>query len=166
MPILDTNSFNFISRSPEQTRRIGIRLGSYLQPHDVICLSGELGAGKTTLAQGIARGWGSNDSVTSPTFVLVNNYRKSDGSEMNHLDAYRLQNAMEAEDLDLDSMMAEGPFLVEWAERIKEALPVKYLWVDMQYLDMEQRSLIFVPHGQRYINMVKNLQNDVVKSFT
>ncbi len=166
MPILNTNSFDFISRSPEQTRRIGIRLGSYLQPNDAICLSGELGAGKTTLAQGIARGWGSTDTVTSPTFVLVNNYRKSGGNEMNHLDAYRLQNAMEAEDLDLVSMMADGPFLVEWAERIKEALPAEHLWIDLQYLDEEQRSLIFIPHGQRFIEMVNNLQKDVVKSFT
>ena len=125
-----------------------------------------MGAGKTTLAQGIARGWGSTDIVTSPTFVLVNNYRKTGGMEMNHLDAYRLQNAMEAEDLDLVSMMADGPFLVEWAERIKEALPTEYLWIDMRFLDVEQRSLIFVPHGQRYIEIVKKLRKDIVKSFT
>ena len=118
------------------------------------------------LAQGIARGWGSSDIVTSPTFVLVNNYRKSGGLEMNHLDAYRLQNAMEAEDLDLVGMMSDGPFLVEWAERIKEALPEEHLWIDLQYLGVEQRSLIFVPHGERYIEMIRNLQKDVVKSFT
>lgn len=166
MPILNNNTFDFISRSPEQTRRIGIRLGSYLQANDVICLSGELGAGKTTLAQGIARGWGSTDIVTSPTFVLVNNYHKADGNEMNHLDAYRLQNAKEAEDLDLVSMMADGPFLVEWAERIKDALPTEHLWINLQYLDEEQRSLIFIPHGQRFINMINNLQKDVIKSFS
>lgn len=166
MPILNTNSFDFISRSPEQTRRIGIRLGSYLQPLDVVCLSGELGAGKTTLVQGIARGWGSVDAVTSPTFVLVNNYRKSDASEMNHLDAYRLQNAQEAEDLDLISLMTDGPFLIEWAERIQEALPAEHLWINMAYLDEEQRSLIFIPHGQRFIEMVYNLHKDVVKSFS
>ena len=166
MPILDVNSFEFISRSPEQTRRIGIRLGSYLRPMDVICLSGELGAGKTTLAQGIARGWGSTDSVTSPTFVLVNNYRKPGGFEMNHLDAYRLQDAQEAEDLDLDSMMADGPFLVEWAERIKGALPMDHLWIDMRYLYEEQRGLLFTPYGPRYIEMVNNLHKDVVKSFS
>ncbi len=99
MPILEANSFEFISRSPEQTRRIGIRLGSYLQPGDVVCLSGELGAGKTTLVQGIAQGWGSPDAVTSPTFVLVNNYRKAGGFELNHFDAYRVQNALEAGDV-------------------------------------------------------------------
>src|SRR4030042_5954313 len=116
MPILDANTLEFISRSPDQTRRIGMRLGELLSPTDIICLNGELGAGKTTLVQGIARGWGTSDNVTSPTSVLVNNYRRPDGVEMNHLDAYRLESALEAEDLDLERMLAEGPLLVEWAE--------------------------------------------------
>ena len=79
MPILDQHSFEFISRSTEQTRRLGMRLGALLRSGDVICLAGELGSGKTTLVQGIASGWGSLDQVTSPTFVLVNVYRGPDG---------------------------------------------------------------------------------------
>lgn len=165
MPILHANSFEFVSRSPEQTQRIGIRLGAHLQPGDVVCLSGELGAGKTTLVQGIARGWGSSDAATSPTFVLVNNYRKSGGFELNHFDAYRVQDALEAEDLDLENMLAAGPLLVEWAERVKAALPAEHLWINMQYLDEEQRSLIFIPEGTRYIRMVDQLRKDVIKSF-
>ncbi len=165
MPILEPNSFEFISRSPDQTRRVGIRLGSSLQAGDVICLSGELGAGKTTLVQGIAEGWGSPDAVTSPTFVLVNNYRKVGGLEMNHFDAYRVQSALEAEDLDLTGMIMDGPFLVEWAERVQEVLPKESLWIKMKYLADEQRSLMFVPHGRRFENMVEKLRNDVMKSF-
>jgi tRNA threonylcarbamoyladenosine biosynthesis protein TsaE len=163
---MDANSFEFISRSPEQTRRIGIRLGSFLQPQDIICLSGELGAGKTTLVQGIAQGWGSPDAVTSPTFVLVNNYRKIGGFEMNHFDAYRIQDAFEAEDLDLTGMIMDGPFLVEWAERVKSVLPEEHLWINMQYLDEEQRSLMFIPRGQRYEQMVEDLRKNVMKSYT
>ncbi len=163
MPILEANSFEFISRSPEQTRRIGIRLGSFLQPGDVVCLSGELGAGKTTLVQGIAQGWGSLDAVTSPTFVLVNNYRKTGGLEMNHFDAYRVQDALEAEDLDLESMLADGPFLVEWAERVKDILPDVHLWVNMKYLDEEQRSLLFIPHGKRFEQMIEKLRMSILK---
>ncbi|MCJ7623702.1 MAG: tRNA (adenosine(37)-N6)-threonylcarbamoyltransferase complex ATPase subunit type 1 TsaE, partial [Anaerolineaceae bacterium] len=72
MPILDPNTFEFFSRSPGQTRRVGIRLGALLQVGDLVCLSGDLGSGKTTLMQGITQGWGSPDLVTSPTFVLVN----------------------------------------------------------------------------------------------
>ena len=165
MPILDANSFEFISRSPEQTRRIGIHLGSGLQTQDVICLSGELGAGKTTLIQGIAQGWGSLDPVTSPTFVLINNYRKTGGFEMNHLDAYRIQDAREAEDLDLTALLAEGPLLVEWAERVRAALPEEHLWISMQYLAEEQRSMMFSPKGSRYSGMVDNLRKNIMKSF-
>ena len=78
MPILDSHSLEFFSKSPEQTRRIGMRLGSVLKKGDVLCLQGDLGAGKTTFVQGIAQGWGSLDSVSSPTFIIVNMYRRTD----------------------------------------------------------------------------------------
>jgi len=76
MPILDAQTLDFFSRSPEQTRRLGMKLGALLQKGDLLCLSGDLGAGKTTLMQGIAQGWGTLDAVSSPTFVLVNVYRR------------------------------------------------------------------------------------------
>ena len=66
MPILDLHSLDFFSRSPEQTRRIGIRLGGALQAGDVICLQGNLGAGKTTFVQGVAQGWGSHGFSLQP----------------------------------------------------------------------------------------------------
>jgi tRNA threonylcarbamoyladenosine biosynthesis protein TsaE len=165
MPILDANTFEFISRSPGQTRRIGMRLGELLLPLDIICLNGELGAGKTTLVQGIAKGWGTSDTVTSPTFVLVNNYRRPDGVQMNHLDAYRLENAMEAEDLDLECMIAEGPLLVEWAERIKAALPEEYLAVSMAWVSDEHRRLVFGYIGDRYGRLLNQLRCGMVMSF-
>jgi tRNA threonylcarbamoyladenosine biosynthesis protein TsaE len=165
MPILDANTFEFISRSPDQTRRIGMRLGELLQPTDIICLNGELGAGKTTLVQGIAKGWGSIDAVTSPTFVLVNNYRRPDGMEMNHLDAYRLESALEAEDLDLDRMIVVGPLLVEWAERIQAALPQECLAVSMDWISDEHRRLVFSFCGDRYGRLLENLRSGMVMSF-
>ena len=165
MPILDANAFEFISRSPDQTRRIGMRLGELLRPADIVCLNGELGAGKTTLVQGIAKGWGTSDIVTSPTFVLVNNYRRPDGVEMNHLDAYRLETALEAEDLDLERMLAEGPLLVEWADRIKAALPEECLAVSMSWLSDEHRRLVFSFTGKRYGKVLDQLKSGVVMSF-
>jgi len=165
MPILDPNTFEFISRSANQTRRIGIRLGSMVQPHDVICLSGDLGAGKTTLTQGIANGWGALDRATSPTFVLVKSYRRPDRSEMYHLDAYRLQSALEAEDLDIDRMINSGPVIVEWPERILAALPETHLWIDMTWLGDEQRGLIIKPKGNRYKIILENLKKETIKSF-
>ena len=149
MPILDRNTLEFVSRSPEQTRRLGMRLGSMLQPGDLVCLNGDLGAGKTTFVQGLSQGWGSLDIVTSPTFVLVNQYQRMDGNTLYHLDAYRMQNALEAEDLDLVQMIDSGCLVVEWPENIRKALPTDCLWIDMQYVAEESRQMAFKPYGER-----------------
>lgn len=158
MPILDSHSFEFISRSAEQTRRVGMRLGALINVGDVICLVGELGSGKTTLVQGIAAGWGSLDAVSSPTFVLVNWYRRPNGQSLYHLDAYRLQSAAEAEDLDLDAMLESGPLVIEWAERIQAALPHEHLWVTLRWVDFEQRDLLFTARGARYQALLRSFR--------
>lgn len=158
MPILDPHSFEFISRSTDQTRRVGMRLGTILQANDLIGLIGELGSGKTTLVQGIVMGWGSLDSANSPTFVLVNVYRHPDGNRLFHLDAYRLNNDQEALDLDIDGMMTQGPLVVEWAEKIKTALTDEGLWVYMKYIDENQRDMIFSARGKHYEDMLKQLR--------
>ncbi len=150
MPILDSHSLEIISRSAEQTRRVGMRLGALLQPGDLVALVGDLGSGKTTLVQGIAAGWGSLDPVSSPTFVIVNVYRHSNGLRLFHLDAYRLNGSTEALDLDLDLMLDQGPMIVEWAERVQSALPEHGLWVQMSYIDEVQRDLMFSGRGQYY----------------
>ena len=158
MPILAPNHLEFLSRSPEQTRRIGMRLGGLLNPGDLICLSGDLGAGKTTFVQGMAQGWGSLDRVTSPTFVLVNVYRRPTMESLYHLDAYRLENAMEAEDLDLDIMLENGPLVVEWSERIEKALPSGHLLIQLRWVAEEHRNMILSPTGDRYENLVIELR--------
>ena len=158
MPILDANSLDFFSRSAEQTRRTGIRLGGLLNRGDIICLSGDLGAGKTTLVQGIAQGWGSTDPVSSPTFILVNVYRRPDGQTLAHLDAYRLSSALEAEDLDLEPLMENGPVVIEWPERIAEVLPRERMWVSMRWLADEQRGLLFKGTGNYYLDLVQKLK--------
>lgn len=154
MPILDAHSFEFISRSAEQTRRLGMRLGALLQAGDVICLVGELGSGKTTLVQGIASGWGSLDPATSPSFVLVNVYQGPEDQQLYHLDAFRLSNAREAEDLDLDAILESGLLVIEWADRIREALPPEHLWVTLHWIDDEQRDLLFAARGSRYQDLL------------
>jgi tRNA threonylcarbamoyladenosine biosynthesis protein TsaE len=161
MPIMDENTLEFISRSAEQTRRLGMRLGALLEPGDVICLTGDLGAGKTTLMQGVAQGWGSIDAVSSPTFVLVNVYRRPDGHQLSHLDAYRLHDAAEAEDLDLDALLAQGAMVVEWAERIKGVLPKDALWVAMTWLADEQRGMVFNAKGSRYEHLLSYFRKQV-----
>lgn len=176
MPILDASSMEFISRSAEQTRRAGMRLGALLQPGDLVCLIGDLGSGKTTLVQGLAAGWGTLDPVSSPTFVLVNVYRRKEterhghayprpderrasagapvaitrGRELYHLDAYRLSGPGEAEDLDLEMLLEKGPLVIEWADRIESILPPERLRITMQYVDLEQRDLVISARGDRY----------------
>ena len=155
MPILDSHTMDFFSRSPEQTRRIGIRLGRALQTGDVICLQGDLGAGKTTFVQGIAQGWGSVDSVSSPTFILVNIYRRADQSQLFHMDAYRLDSTPEAEQLDLDSMLADGALLIEWPERMNGLVPDERLWVNLEHIDEEEREMKFKANGKRYDELLE-----------
>jgi tRNA threonylcarbamoyladenosine biosynthesis protein TsaE len=161
MPILDANTLEFISRSPEQTRRVGMRLGSLLKTGDVVCLIGDLGSGKTTIVQGIATGWGSLDLVSSPTFVLVNEYRRTDGCVLNHLDAYRLSDAREAEDLDIDIMLSRGALVVEWADRIQAALPQSHFHIIMHWMADEQRGMMFSALGSRYQDMLAELRRMV-----
>jgi len=161
MPILDPYTLEVFSRSPSQTRRIGIRLGAMLKTGDLICLSGDLGSGKTTLVQGVAQGWGSADPVTSPTFVIVNIYRRFNGHNLHHLDAYRLQSGAEALELDLEGMLENGSLIIEWAERIKSVLPGEHLWVDLRWIDLEQRHMIFNPRGKRYRDMMQDFRKQV-----
>lgn len=161
MPIFDNKSMEFISRSPEQTRRLGARIGGLLQPGDLLCLSGELGSGKTTLVQGIAAGWGSTDQANSPTFVLVNVYRHPLGKLLYHLDAYRLNGPTEAEDLDIQAMLESGPLVIEWAERIEPALPANNLWATLRWVDDEQRDMVFKANGERYLCLLTELRRQI-----
>ena len=106
MAILDKWTLDFVSSNMEQTVRLGVRLGELLQPHDVLCLSGELGMGKTVLARGIGRGWGTAVRVTSPSFTLVNEYpRARDGRILHHIDCYRLETEADAYTVGLDEFL-------------------------------------------------------------
>ena len=161
MPILDAHTLDFFSRSPEQTRRVGKRLGGALQTGDVICLQGDLGAGKTTFVQGIAQGWGSMDSVSSPTFILVNEYRRADQSQLFHMDAYRLDSTPEAEELDLDSMLAAGALIIEWPERMDGLVPAERLWIRLEHVDDEEREMKFKASGKRYDELLEVIRHGV-----
>jgi len=158
VPILRPNALEFVSRSPEQTRRVGMRLGSLLRAGDVIALEGHLGSGKTTFIQGMVAGWGSTDPVTSPTFVLVNVYRRGDGARFYHLDAYRLNNPHELMAWDLDAMLEEGPLAVEWADKIRAWLPEDRLTVRLSWLAEEQRNLLFEAQGARALSLLTQLR--------
>ena len=147
MPVIDQDSLELISRSAEHTLRAGMRLGALLLPGDLVCRIGELGSGKTTLVQGISAGWGSLDAASSPTFVLVNVYRRPEADSLFHVDAYRLIGAQEAVELDLEEMLARGPMIVEWADRILQVLPNERLVVTLKWVDENQGDIIFSAQG-------------------
>ena len=143
--------YETISHSPDETRRVGMRLGELLRAGDVVCLQGELGAGKTTFVQGLAQGWGTLDAVSSPTFILVNVYRRREGAEqLFHFDTYRLETPPEAEELDIDAMLLQGPLVIEWPERMESVLPSQRLWITLEQVDDESRRMTFLPVGARY----------------
>lgn len=158
MPVIFSNSLEFISLSADQTTRLGMRLGKILKTGSLICLVGELGSGKTTFVKGLSAGWGSFDSVVSPTFQLVNEYMSPDHKKMFHLDTYRLESQQEGEELDIDNMMNYGAVVVEWADRIKDILPDERLWVQLEYLDETRRGMIFSAIGEEYIDLLEKFR--------
>src|SRR5438128_143699 len=113
-----------------EMREFGRKLGETLGPGDVVCLSGPLGAGKTTLAQGIAAGLGVTEPVSSPTFTLVQEY--AGRVPVYHLDVYRLRSLDELWDLSFEDLRAApGVMLIEWPERIAPALPPDRLEIEI-----------------------------------
>jgi tRNA threonylcarbamoyladenosine biosynthesis protein TsaE len=133
----------------EATRSLGIRLGKSLPAGSVILLEGDLGAGKTTLVQGIGEGLGITDAIVSPTFTLINEYPEG-RLPLYHLDLYRLQ-PLEVEALNLESYwegieVPLGIVAIEWAERLLY-LPPSYLSVQMVYSSDSGRQARFIPVG-------------------
>ena len=145
MPILDPNVIEFVSGSSTQTARIGERLGRLLRGGEVICLEGQLGAGKTCFAQGLGRGWGATDDLTSPTFTLIHELRRAkDRARLYHVDLYRLESEREAWLLGLSDLMdATATVLIEWPERAMSLLPPDRLWITLDLLDDTRRRLTF-----------------------
>jgi tRNA threonylcarbamoyladenosine biosynthesis protein TsaE len=135
----------FVTRTDDETRRVGEALGRRLGPGDLVSLRGPLGAGKTVLAQGIARGLGVTEVVNSPTFTLVQEYEGR--QPVYHLDVYRLTGPEEGEDLALDEMLASGGVvMIEWPERIASLLPIDHLEIRLEP-EVDRRRLIATSHG-------------------
>ncbi len=151
MAILTDDTLDFVSNSEEQTLRLGIRLGELLHVHDILCLAGDLGAGKTTLARGIGRGWGTAGRVTSPTFTLINQYpRARDGVMLYHVDCYRLTTAADIVTAGLEDVLdAPGVLMIEWPERLGAFLPPAHLWVALRHVSETRRGLRLTAHGDR-----------------
>ena len=126
-----TLSGRLISDGPDETRAIGRRIGTAAGPGTVLALTGELGAGKTQLAKGVAEGLGVTSVVNSPTFVLMNEHLGR--LRLYHIDAYRLGDAEEASAAGLlDDRHADGVTVVEWADRLDGWLPAERLEIHLE----------------------------------
>jgi len=137
-------------RTVEDTRAWGARLGSLLRAGDLLVLSGDLGAGKTTLTQGIADGLGVRGPITSPTFVIARVHPSLvGGPDLVHVDAYRLGGFAELEDLDLEASLSEAVTVVEWGHGVAEQLSESYL--DVTLRGYETRTVDLVGHGPRWV---------------
>lgn len=160
-PILDEHTLEFVSRSPDQTRRLGARLGALLRGGDVICLEGPLGSGKTCLAQGIGRGWGVSQTLISPSFVLVREYaRPQDGVRLYHVDLYRISDATEAWGLGLEEFLgdAHAVCVIEWAERVQSLIPPEHLWIRLEFANWARRALCFVAQGEHHTALMQEFR--------
>jgi tRNA threonylcarbamoyladenosine biosynthesis protein TsaE len=122
--------------SAAQTRAVGAAVASVLRVGDVVILTGDLGTGKTVVAQGIAAALGVEEPVVSPTFTLLREY---DGRmPVRHLDVYRLDHVQEAIDLGLEELLDDGVVLVEWGEGVREVLPAERLEVALTLLPPDE----------------------------
>lgn len=132
--------------TPQDTEALGGRLASSLRPGDIVVLAGGLGAGKTLLTRGIATGLGVDEPVTSPSFVLVREYR-SGFMPVVHVDVYRLNSMNEFDDLDVLEMSKDGVLIIEWGGAIESALPADHLRIEFDVEDDDCRVLRFVGEG-------------------
>jgi len=120
------------THAPEETRRLGRRLGEKARPGLVIALTGDLGVGKTVFAQGFAEGMGVKKVVSSPTFTILRQY-EGEKLPLAHFDAYRLEDETEMEAIGGDEFLgADGVCLVEWPERIRGLLPPETVWISIR----------------------------------
>jgi tRNA threonylcarbamoyladenosine biosynthesis protein TsaE len=149
-----------VTHSAQETGELGEALGALALPGDLLLLSGELGAGKTCLVQGIARGLGVQTIVRSPTFVFATEHMGR--LPLYHVDLYRVDDPREADGLGLDDYIeGDGVCAVEWAERAIDLFPADHILIEMAHVDTDDRSLHLIPSGQRYTELLDGLREHI-----
>jgi tRNA threonylcarbamoyladenosine biosynthesis protein TsaE len=157
-PISSELVLDIVSHSAAQTQRLGARLGELARAGDLFCLEGDLGTGKTCFVQGLGRGLGVPGAIHSPTFILANEHR---GGRLSlfHLDVYRMNGAEEAIGIGLDDYVSsDGVCVVEWAEKIRGALPRDHMWIAFRHLDANKRGLLLEACGARYQELLNEFR--------
>jgi len=153
------------TQSPSQTFQLGYALGRILKAGDVVCLAGDLGAGKTLFTQGIAAGLGITDEVTSPTFAIIQVY---EGQVcLFHIDLYRLDHPDDLIDIGFEEYInMNGIAIIEWPDKFSEFLPEQRLWIDFKRGENDSERLITVQaSGLRYRKLYEELKQVADSSF-
>ncbi len=152
-----------ISTSVRQTQGIACQLAKYLKPGDVSALIGNLGCGKTVFAKGLALGLGCKGrDVLSPTFVLLRQYHGK--QVVNHFDLYRLKDIRQLEHIGYEEYFySDGVTVVEWADRVKEALPKEHLRIEFKIISGNRRLIRLTAKGMRYADTLRKLAGQAHK---
>ena len=151
------------SENPAYTFQFGKNLGMLLARGDVVALVGELGAGKTTLTQGIVRGLGVGEEhyIGSPTFTLINEY--AGRMPVYHLDFYRIETPAEFVNLGLEEYLdGEGVAVIEWADKVEALLPEDLVMITLQYIDSTVRTLEIEGIGKRYAELIETVMREPI----
>ncbi len=156
VPAIAGEQYQVTTRGEEATRRLGERIGRAARAGDVILLQGELGAGKTRVAQGIGRGLEVDTWVNSPTFVLVAEY--AGRLRLFHADLYRLEDPREVRELHLAEQAKDGVLVVEWPERAWEEMPEERLLVRLEPEDAHVRRITLEAAGVRHRDLLTSLR--------
>ena len=144
---------SMITYSEEETIALGEKLGKLLPKGTVICLKGDLAGGKTTFTKGIGKALNIKQVINSPTFTILKIYNGD--LPLYHIDAYRLENS--TYDLGMDEFEDEGIMVIEWPEYYEEYLPSDYIEIDFSYIDDNSRRIDFISHGDKYLDIVKEM---------
>lgn len=145
-----------ITKTPQDLETLGMRLAQLVEPGDFLALDGDLGAGKTLMTQGLAKGLQVQEDITSPTFTIIHEY-ETGTLPLYHMDVYRIKHPEELYDLGYEEYFyGEGVTVVEWAQLIEELLPEEYLGIAFT-ITLEGRALTLEPHGARYEQLAKEL---------
>ncbi|KJF25874.1 ATP/GTP hydrolase [Clostridium aceticum] len=144
------------SFNEQETKNLGIKLGRLVKPGDILCLIGDLGAGKTTFTKAFAIGLEVEDDVTSPTFTILQEYQGR--IPLYHFDVYRIENINEMEDIPYEEYFyGNGVCVIEWAHLIQEVLPKDYMKIQINYVDIELREICFEATNEYYKKLVEEL---------
>ena len=177
-----TSTLDIISHSSAQTQRLGMRLGELMHGGELILLDGQLGTGKTTFTQGLARGMGITEIVSSPTFTLLKEYQGQPvpimeprqntlpqqpssqqriGPPLYHFDLYRLENPEEIIDLGFeDYFFSSGVCVVEWADKADLLWPKEHLRIRLKIMSETKRGLVLTATGLRYCELLQQFQKN------